>query len=151
MAVAIEVRYSYMREPPPDSVHHEPLTRGTEDSAGYDLRADQATVVPARGQERVSTNLKLEIPRGFYGYITPRSGLAFNSKIMAVPGVIDSDYRGEIMVLLTNNSDKPYQVGPGMRIAQMVFLPYMVATLNRASDLSETVRAEKGFGSTGLV
>ena len=93
----------------------------------------------------------MEIPAGLVGLIYARSGLA--SKRGLAPankvGVIDSDYRGEIMVALHNHSDAPQTVAAGERVAQIVFAPYYTAEFNLVDELSDTVRGEGGFGSTG--
>ena len=91
--------------------------RGSEHAAGYDLHALIGTTVPARGQAMVRTGLAFGIPVGNYGRIAPRSGLAAKNSIDVLAGVIDSDYRGEVKVILANFSDKDFEVTEGMRIA----------------------------------
>ena len=93
----------------------------------------------------------MEIPVGFGGFIFARSGLATKKGIAPANkvGVIDADYRGEIMVALHNHSDKTVGIAPGERIAQLVILPYYAAEFVECDELCETVRGEGGFGSTG--
>ncbi len=121
-------------------------------SAGADLYSamDEVTIAP-HTTTLIKTGLALEIPVGFAGLIYARSGLA--SKRGLAPankvGVIDCDYRGEVMVALHNHTNEPKTVAKGERIAQLVITPYVVADFEEADELSETVRGEGGFGSTG--
>lgn len=127
-------------------------TYGSPYSAGADLYSamDEITIAP-HTTTLVKTGLALELPIGFAGLIYARSGLA--SKRGLAPankvGVIDCDYRGEVIVALHNHSDIPQNVAKGERIAQLVITPYVVADFEEAEELSETVRGEGGFGSTG--
>ena len=127
-------------------------TYGSPYSAGADLYSamDDVTIEP-HTTVLIKTGLALEIPIGFAGLIYARSGLA--SKRGLAPankvGVIDCDYRGEIMVALHNHTDISQTVVSGERIAQLVITPYIVADFEEANELSETVRGEGGFGSTG--
>lgn len=128
-------------------------TYGTEFSAGADLYAclDETVVIDSGETVLVHTGVAVEIPEGFGGFIYARSGLA--SKRGLAPankvGVIDSDYRGEIMVALHNHSKVPQAVEHGERIAQMVIMPYVAANFVVSQELEDTVRGEGGFGSTG--
>ena len=128
-------------------------TYGSQFSAGADLYAcEEADVVIAAGETKlVHTGIALEIPEGLVGLIYARSGLA--SKRGLAPankvGVIDSDYRGEIMVALHNHGISDQTVAVGERIAQIVFTPYVSADFDLVDELSDTVRGEGGFGSTG--
>ena len=101
--------------------------------------------------DAVPTGLALEIPPGFEGQVRPRSGLArkFGITLPNAPGTIDSDYRGEVQVLLVNLGAEPYTVQPGDRIAQLIIAPVSIAELEEASTLDETVRGDGGFGHTG--
>jgi dUTP pyrophosphatase len=101
------------------------------------------------GQAKIKTGLAVEIPQGYYGKISSRSGLAFKSGIVAFDGTIDAAYRGEIGVLLYNTTDKPYQIRKGDRIAQLIILPCALLDPIEADELSTADRGEKGFGSTG--
>lgn len=126
----------------------------TAGAAGLDLCA--AVPEPVRlapGERRlIPTGLKLEIPDGFEGQVRPRSGLALRHGIGMVnaPGTIDSDYRGEVSVLLVNLGQEPFVVEPGARIAQLVICPVARAELVEVASLSETERGAGGYGSTGV-
>ena len=128
-------------------------TYGSEFSAGADLYAcEGGDITIAPGETRlVRTGISMAIPQGFVGLIYARSGLA--SKRGLAPankvGVIDSDYRGEIMVALYNHSSEAQTVCDGERIAQMVFTAYMGANFLEVDELDSTQRGEGGFGSTG--
>ena len=126
---------------------------GTEFAAGADLFAlsdDTVTVMPGKTY-LFKTGLAIEIPEGYVGLIYARSGLATKRGLAPANkvGVIDSDYRGECMVALHNHSDVPAIVEPGERIAQLVIAPYLKAEFELSDELSETVRSDGGFGSTG--
>jgi len=103
------------------------------------------------GRVAVPTGLAFEIPAGFEGQVRPRSGLArmVGLTILNAPGTIDSDYRGEVQVLLVNLGDAPHVIQPGDRIAQLVIAPVSVAELQEATELAETSRGAGGFGHTG--
>lgn len=128
-------------------------TYGSEYSAGADLYACADGEIPIAPGETVlvHTGIAVEIPTGYVGLVYARSGLA--SKRGLAPankvGVIDSDYRGEIMVALHNHGTSVQTVAHGERIAQMVIAPYMRADYEIAEELDETVRGAGGFGSTG--
>jgi dUTP pyrophosphatase len=128
----------------------------TKGAAGMDLRAaveDGAPMVLAPGKRAlVPTGFIFEIPEGFEGQIRPRSGLAFKHGISCLntPGTIDSDYRGEVKVLLINLGEEPFEITRGMRIAQMVVAPAIQARVNEISQASATARGAGGFGSTGV-
>lgn len=130
-------------------------TYGSVDAAGADLYACiDADVTIAPGETYlVKTGLSMEIPVGFAGLIYARSGLSTKKGLAPANkvGVIDSDYRGEIMVALYNQSDKPQTIEPGERIAQMVITPFIQGIFNEVDELSDTVRGEGGFGSTGRI
>lgn len=124
----------------------------TPESAGMDLcAAEDAELMP--GERRlIATGVKLAIPFGFEGQIRPRSGLAVKHGVTCLntPGTIDSDYRGEIKVLLINLGQSVVKFFTGDRIAQVVFCPVVRAELIPVETLADTVRGEGGFGSTGL-
>ena len=128
-------------------------TYGTEFAAGADLYAclDETVTVQPHETKLIPIGIAMEIPVGWAGFVHARSGLA--SKRHLAPankvGVIDCDYRGEIFVPMHNHSTESQIIEPGERIAQMIFAPYYVANFVEAEELSETVRSEKGFGSTG--
>ena len=127
---------------------------GSVYAAGADLYSDEGAFTVAPGETKlVHTGLSIEIPEGYAGFVHARSGLA--SKRGLAPankvGVIDADYRGEIMVALHNHSNDPQTVEAGERIAQLVIAPFLKAEFEEADALSDTVRGEGGFGSTGTV
>ncbi len=128
-------------------------TYGSIFAAGADLYAavDEAVTIEAGETKLIPTGLAFEIPAGFGGFIYARSGLA--SKRGLAPankvGVVDADYRGEVMVALHNHGTQPQTVEAGERIAQMVIAPFVYANYIEAEELSDTVRGEGGFGSTG--
>lgn len=125
---------------------------GTDFAAGADLySADEDTTVKPGETAFIHTGLALEIPEGLVGLIYARSGLACKQGLAPANkvGVIDSDYRGEIIVALHNHSDKEVNVAKHDRIAQIVFAPYFFAEFNEADSLEETDRGAGGFGSTG--
>lgn len=128
----------------------------TDGAAGADVRAHiQEPIAILPGQRvLVPTGLKTCIPQGFEIQVRPRSGLALKHGITVcnTPGTIDSDYRGEIQILLINLGDTPFIIEPEMRIAQLVVAPVVQASFVRVKDvcaLTATVRGEKGFGHTG--
>ena len=128
-------------------------TYGTEYAAGADLYAcmDEAVEIKPGETHFVKTGLAMEIPVGYAGLIYARSGLACKKGLAPANkvGVIDSDYRGEIMVALHNHSNQPVTVESGERIAQLVITPYIVAAFNQVEELDDTDRGAGGFGSTG--
>lgn len=100
----------------------------------------------------IPTGIKIEIPHGYEAQIRPRSGLALNYGITVLntPGTIDSDYRGEIKIILINLGDKPYTIKRGDRIAQMVISPVVKANFKIVKNIKKTKRNENGFGSSGI-
>ena len=129
--------------------------RKTTGSAGYDLFADiyDPVVIHANDEPvEIETNISVKIPNGYVGIIKPRSGLAFNDSIDTMAGVIDSDYRGKIKLLLVCHGGEGdyYNVNSGQRIEQMIVIPHLSDKFEVVTDLeSETERGENGFGSTG--
>ncbi len=125
----------------------------TAGSAGLDLRANIAEPITLSSLERrlVPTGLFIELPQGYEAQVRPRSGLAIKKGLGLVnsPGTIDSDYRGEIKIILVNLSNEPQAVEPGERIAQMVIARYEQIQWTEVAVLSETERGAGGFGSTG--
>lgn len=125
----------------------------TKGSAGMDLHADMDYNILLKPMERVlvPTGLYIALPQGFEAQIRPRSGLAIKQGITCLntPGTIDSDYRGEIKVILVNLSGEDQTIKPGDRIAQMVIAEYKQITWNPVEILEETPRGDGGFGSTG--
>ena len=126
----------------------------TDGSSGMDLRANIPEQIILKPMERIliPTGLFLEIPLGYEAQIRPRSGLAVNKGLTCLntPGTIDSDYRGEIMVLLINLSNEQQKILLGERVAQMVFVKIDIARLTLVHELNNTTRAAGGFGHTGI-
>jgi dUTP pyrophosphatase len=120
-----------------------------EGDAGWDLRASEACVIPARGALAVPTGVAIELPLGYEAQVRGRSGLAFNDRILAHVGTIDAGYRGEIRVMLFNMSDTAYPVSYGDRVAQLVVARLADARLVSAAELNESSRGAGGFGSSG--
>jgi dUTP pyrophosphatase len=120
----------------------------TEGAAGADLRSAEAVTLPAGGRAAVATGLFLEIPAGHVGLVWPRSGLAVRHGIDTLAGVIDSDYRGELKVVLVNHGPEPFAIAAGDRIAQLLVQPVARARFTRAA-LAPSSRGAGGFGSTG--
>jgi dUTP pyrophosphatase len=129
--------------------------RHSEQAAGLDLMAaaPEGEPVILRPGERalIPTGFAIELPPGFEGQVRPRSGLALKNgvTVLNAPGTIDSDYRGEMKVLLINLGDEPFEVTRGARIAQLVVTRYEAISPSETAELSGTSRGEKGFGSTG--
>jgi len=141
-------------------------TKGSDGAAGYDLYSTEDYVLKPGERKLFKTNISLAIPKNYYGRIAPRSGLAYKNGIDVLGGVIDSDYRGDIGVILlnTNSQDKqlisnldgvitnelkPLEVKKGDRIAQIIFEQYFEADFIEVKNLDETVRDSGGWGSTG--
>lgn len=127
---------------------------GSAGAAGADVRAclQQPLVIPAGKSALVPTGLRMSIPEGYEIQIRPRSGLALKDQITVLntPGTIDSDYRGEVGVILINHSTKDFVVTPNMRIAQLVVAPVCQACFFETTQLTTTHRGDGGFGHTGL-
>ena len=126
----------------------------TPGAAGADIRArlGDPVVIPPLGRARIPTGLALELPPGYEAQIRPRSGLAAQNgvTVLNAPGTVDSDYRGELGVILINLGQEPFTARDGDRIAQIVIAPVARARMLEAASLSETERGEGGFGSTGV-
>lgn len=127
--------------------------RATQGSAGLDLRActnDETCIMPG-DTALLPTGLAVALPEGSVGLVFGRSGLGIRHGIVPANavGVIDADYRGEILVGLTNHSAEPYIIIPGDRIAQLVIVPVLTPPIEEVMNLSDTARGEGGFGSTG--
>ena len=119
--------------------------------AGADLVAIGPHTLDPLQHLAIPTGLAAEIPQGYEMQVRPKSSLALKHGItlLNTPGTVDAGYRGEICVILINHGKEPFQVTPGMRIAQMVITPIIKATLKQTSRLSDSLRGEGGFGSTG--
>lgn len=134
--------------------HHPLPAYATEGSAGMDVRAfltDPVTLLPGE-RALIPTGLYIALPQGYECQIRPRSGLAIKHGISLVnsPGTVDSDYRGEIGVIVINHSDKPFTVNDGERICQMVIAPYTRVGWTQVESLDETERGAGGFGHSGV-
>lgn len=125
----------------------------TEGSAGFDLYCNNEEIIIAKPNEvvKVPTGLRMEIPRGYFGAIYPRSSAGIKSRIKLAntTGIIDSDYRGEVVLFLVNEGDKDLEIAKGDRLAQMIIQPYIQVNIVEVDTLEETKRGEGGIGSTG--
>lgn len=128
-------------------------TRGSEYAAGYDLYAciNAPVVITPHSTVKVGTGLSIEIPTGYFGAIFARSGLSTKQGLRPANavGVCDSDYRGEYIVALHNDTDIPQTINPMERIAQLIVIPFLSIEFNEIDELSKTERGADGFGSTG--
>ena len=124
----------------------------TNGSSGLDLYAANIDSIEIKSLQRlsISTGIIFSIPKGLEGQIRPRSGLFIKHGLTCILGTIDSDYRGEIKILLVNLSNDSFIIDRGMRIAQIVFCNVIKAKLTQTEILDNTIRGDKGFGSTGL-
>ncbi len=129
-------------------------TRGSAAAAGYDLYAcldaTELTILP-HSTQKIGTGIAVAVPNGYFGAIFARSGLAAKSGLRPANcvGVADSDYRGEYIVALHNDTDEPRTIKNGERIAQLVVMPYLSVEFNEVNELDITERGSGGFGSTG--
>ena len=128
-------------------------TRGSEYAAGYDLYAciENPITIPSHCTEKIGTGLAIEVPKGYFGAIFARSGLATKQGLRPANcvGVCDSDYRGEYIIALHNDTDETKLIMPGERIAQLVVIPFLEVEFNEVDELNNTERGTGGFGSTG--
>jgi len=131
------------------SEHAKAPARGSVDAAGFDLYAAEDKVIEPGKRACVKTDIQIEVPDGCYGRVAPRSGLAAKHGIDVGAGVIDKDYRGNVMVLLFNFGDAAFSVARGDRIAQLVLEKICMAELEELPTLDKTDRGDGGFGSTG--
>lgn len=132
-------------------------TYGSTEAAGLDLYAlieneTNSLFIPSSATVKINTGIAIEIPKGYFGAVYARSGLSIKAGLRPANcvGVIDSDYRGEIIVALHNDSSEDYIINNGDRIAQIVIAPYLTIEPNEVTELSNTERGEGGFGSTGV-
>lgn len=132
-----------------------PLPRyETAQSAGMDMSAfleNAVTLLPGE-RKLIPTGIYVALPNGYEAQVRPRSGLAYKCgvTVLNAPGTIDADYRGEVKVLLINLSDESFEIQDGDRIAQLVVAPYVRVTWEQTEVLPDTIRGERGFGSTGV-
>ena len=127
-------------------------TRGSIYSAGWDLYASEECVIPAQGKAIIKTDIAIAIPIGYYGRVAPRSGMAWKNHTDIGAGVIDSDYRGAIGVVMFNHGVKDLKVERDNRVAQIIIEKISTAMLLDVSfnELDETTRGDGGYGSTGV-
>ena len=128
-------------------------TRGSEKAAGYDLYActNSQIIIAPHDTVKISTGISMEIPDGYFGGVFARSGLATEHGLRPSNccGVIDSDYRGDVIVALHNDTNMPQTIQPMERVAQLIIMPYLPVEFEEVDTLSDTDRGDKGFGSTG--
>lgn len=124
--------------------------RGSAYAAGIDLSSAVTWVVYPGEQVLIPTGFAWAIPHGHVGVIKDRSGLASKRQVYTAAGVIDSDYRGEVMALIRNRGEECLKIAKGDRIAQMLVVPCLLADIEEVAELDETVRGAGGFGSTGV-
>lgn len=124
----------------------------TEQSAGMDICSNAEIILKKKERTLVPTGISISLPNGFEAQIRSRSGLAYKHGVYVLnaPGTIDADYRGEIFIIMANDSDTDFKIKKGMRIAQMVIAKYEKISWNVVDDLDNTKRQAGGFGSTGL-
>ena len=128
-------------------------TRGSRQAAGYDLYAcaDKSVVIPPHGTVKVGTGISMSIPEGYFGAVYARSGLSAKQGLRPANcvGVVDSDYRGELIVALHNDTNTEKTIEKNERIAQFVVMPYLSVEFQVTDELDHTERGSGGFGSTG--
>ena len=128
-------------------------SRGSSDAAGFDLYAatDSIIDIAPHSTVKIDTGLSFELPQGTFAAIFPRSGIATKRGLRPAncTGIIDSDYRGPVIVALHNDTDEIQSIEPGERIAQMILLPFISMNFNEVNELSDTARGEGGFGDSG--
>jgi dUTP pyrophosphatase len=117
--------------------------------AGLDLFSIEDRVIKAGERATISTGISIEFPEGYVALVWDKSGLASNSGIKTMAGVIDSTYRGELKIVLLNTSKQDYEIKKGQKICQLLIQPIIRAEIEEISDLSTSARGENGFGSTG--
>jgi len=124
-------------------------TYGSKEAAGMDLYSPVDAVIPSMTRQLIKLDISIELPPYTFGHVLPRSGLALKHGIHVGAGVIDSDYRGNVGVLLFNFGEQPFEVKKGDRIAQLVVKPYVRVNVVEEDELKESDRGVGGFGSTG--
>ena len=126
--------------------------RGSEEAAGYDLYSIDSVDIKPGECKLISTGIAIQLPTGYFGAIFPRSGTAVKRglRLANCVAVIDSDYRGNVKVPLYNDSQEVQPVEQGERIAQLIILPYATVSFEVVDELSDTIRGNGGFNSTGV-
>jgi len=145
----MEINFKYVGDP---SLAYTPH-HATEGASGCDLRnaTSNDIWIPARGASTIPTGICVEIPEGYEGQLRPRSGIAVKKQLILLPSVgsLDSDYRGEIKATYYNPNNVPMLIEAGERIAQIIIAPYKKCSYNLTDKLTETLRGNGGYGSTG--
>lgn len=124
-------------------------TRGSEQSAGYDLYSTQDQIIHANGKGLIKTGIAVKIPNGYYGRIAPRSGMSWKNHTDIGAGVIDADYRGELGIVLFNHSKQDLLIHKHDRVAQLIIEKIATPDIIQVDELDNTNRGENGYGSTG--
>ena len=124
-------------------------TQASPGAAGWDLYADESIIIQPGARAMIATGIAVSLPLDTVGMIWPRSGLALKQGIDVLAGVVASDYRGPVGVVLQNHGQQPVEISPGDRIAQLVIQPIVPARLMAVGQLGDTHRGDRGFGSTG--
>jgi len=126
---------------------------GSQGAAGFDLHCNNEETIIAKPNQlvKIPTGLKMQIPEGYFGAIYPRSsaGIKLRVKLANSTGIIDSDYRGEIILFLINEGEADLEINKGDRLVQMIIQPYLKVQIQEVDQLSDTERGQGGFGSTG--
>jgi len=116
---------------------------------GFDLRANEETVIGSMEHKAIKTGIAIEVPEGYVGLIRDRAGIITKMGVHSVAGTFDPAYRGEVSIIMTNFGDEEVVIEKGMRIAQMIIIPVEKLKISEVKTLSETKRGKRGFGSTG--
>jgi dUTP pyrophosphatase len=124
--------------------------RGSDEVVGWDLYSTEEKEIPSGGYSLITTGISIAIPQGTYAQIVPRSGLVVKNMIATGVGVIDTDYRGEVKVLLFNYGKQPFLIKDGNQVAQMILEKYKKTEIEETEDFNETTRGIKGFGSSRI-
>lgn len=127
-----------------------PPELGSSEAAGFDLSSAYEYIIPPHGKELVKTDLSIQLPKGTYGRIAPRSGLAWKNFINVGAGVIDPDYTGNVCILLFNHSNEDFKINKGDKVAQLICELFVRPNLTELDNIKESDRGFKGFGSTGV-
>ena len=125
--------------------------KGTKNSAGYDIYASEETIILAGKTTKIKTGISIKTPKGTYGRIAPRSGLASRYSLDVGGGVIDPDYTGEIIIIMFNHGEHDFLIKVGDRIAQLILERYDDAEIIETDQLNITERGTRGFGSIGMI
>lgn len=127
------------------------LVRAHVNDAGADIKSNVDIIIPAHTDKIISTGIAVEIPEGFFGRVSSRSGLKAKHNVTAFHGTVDSAYRGELKVILYNGSNLPFKVNKGDRIAQLVVVPCVASAWEEIEEFTQdSDRGENGFGSSGV-